>query len=45
MRLRWGCHDRGPLCVVVGEGGSIFNCFGQLSKSKLQQMEVIFKTE
>lgn len=32
-----------------GEGGRegmlFFNCFGQLSKSKLQQMEVKFKTE
>lgn len=36
--------------AVYGGGGGregmlFFNCFGQLSKSKLQQMEVKFKTE
>lgn len=37
--------DGGRLCVGGGETGSlnVFNCFGQLSKSKLQQMEVELK--
>lgn len=41
-----GGATTGVRCVWWwGEGANVFNCFGQLSKSKLQQMEVKFKTE
>lgn len=41
-----GGATTGVRCVWWwGEGVNVFNCFGQLSKSKLQQMEVKFKTD